>query len=117
VTQLTIDNNQVDINEVLEKLKDYFNEESSVNVIGTFEWDEIVRPSGRIKKSYKIIDSTIVTEPDNKSHLAWYINTRSQHLELIVDFKFQRMGEVSLYQFNLTETGLQKIKSKLLKIR
>ena len=116
-TKITIDNNQVDFNEVFEKLKIYFGEESAINLIGTFEWYKNVRPSGRIKKSYRIIKSIIISKADNKSHLAWYINTSSKYIELIVDFSFNRMGEVTLYQFNLTETGLQKIKSKILKIR
>lgn len=117
MTKITIDNNQVNFNEVFEKLKIFFEEESSINVIGTFEWYENKLPSGRVKKSYRIVNSTIVPEADNKSHLAWFININNKFIELIVDFSFNKMGEVTLYQFDLTETGLRKIKSKILKIR
>lgn len=103
--------------EIIEKLKKYFDKETIVQVIGNFEWVEIERPNGRIKKSYKIAKSKIIGIAKNDSHLAWYINTTNEYIELIVDFSFKRMGETTLYQFILLNNELHKINSKILKIR
>ena len=56
------------------RIKKYFNQEINIQVFGYFEWIEIERPNGRVKKSYSIIKSKTIDRAENDSHLAWYIN-------------------------------------------
>lgn len=114
---MNADYSDLDDYKIIEKLKHYFNQEINIQVFGYFEWIEIERPNGRVKKSYSIIKSKTIDRAENDSHLAWYINKTKECIELIVDFSFKRMGETTLYQFILQDDELHEINSKLLKIK
>lgn len=105
---------------LIEELKELLNT-TVINRIGLFEWISKKKSNGRIKKTYRIINSTLIIQKDAESSLGWYLNYSDNRLELISVFSLViggmgSGGDVILYKFKRDNGSLIFQSNKILKI-
>lgn len=105
---------------LIEELRDLLNI-NVINRIGLFEWISKKKSNRKIKKTYRIINSTLIIQKDAESSLGWYLNYSDNRLELISVFSLViggmgSGGDVILYKFKRENGSLIFQSNKILKI-